>query len=120
MLTIRVEHFTDLAVVECQGRIIHSDSVFKLRDAVQSQDDARVIALDLSEVTAIGGGGLGMLVFLEHLARESGIQLKLFCPSEQVTDALAPYQGIANFEIADTQEVLGLLAQYDYPQRLAA
>ena len=69
MLTIRVEKFTDLAVVECQGRIMHSDSVFKLRDAVQSQEDARVIAVDLSEVEAIGGGGLGMLVFLEHWAQ---------------------------------------------------
>jgi anti-anti-sigma regulatory factor len=120
MLAIRVENFTDLAVVECRGRIIHSDSVFKLRDAVQSQDDARVIALDLSEVEAIGGGGLGMLVFLEHWARENAIQLKLFCPSEPVMDALAPYRGIANFEIANIHEMIGLLAQFDYPQSLAA
>ena len=120
MVAINVEKFTDLTVVECRGRITHSDSVFKLRDAVQSQDDARVIALDLSEVEAIGGGGLGMLVFLEHWARENGIQLKLFSPSEQVMDALAPYRAIANFEIANIREMIGLLTQYDYPQRLAA
>lgn len=120
MLAISVENFRDLAVVECRGRIIHSDSVFKLRDAVQSQDDARVIAVDLSEVEAIGGAGLGMLVFLEHWARGNGIQLKLFSPSEQVMEVLAPYRAIANFEIADIQEMIGLLAQYDHPQRLAA
>jgi anti-anti-sigma regulatory factor len=120
MLAICVENFTDLAVVECRGRIIHSDAVFKLRDTVQSQDDARVIAVDLSEVKAIGGGGLGMLVFLEHWARENGIQLKLFSPSEQVMEALGPYRSIANFEIANIQEMIGLLARYDYPQRLAA
>lgn len=120
MLAIRVEKFTDLAVVECKGRITHSESVFKLRDAVQSQDDARVIAVDLSEVEAMGGGGLGMLVFLERWARENRIQLKLFCPSQQVMEALAPYRSMANFEIANIQEMIGLLAQYDYPQNLAA
>jgi anti-anti-sigma regulatory factor len=120
MLAISVENFTDLAVVECRGRIIHSDAVLKLRDTVQLQDDARVIAVDLSEVQAIGGAGLGMLVFLEHWARENGIQLKLFSPSEQVMVALAPYRSIANFEIADIQEMIGLLARYDYPQPMAA
>jgi len=120
MLAIRVEHFTDLAVVECRGRIIRSDSVFKLRDTVQSQDDARVIALDLSEVQAIGGGGLGMLVFLERWAEENGIQLKLFSPSEPVMEALAPYRSLAHFEIANIQDMIGLLSQYDYPQRMAA
>lgn len=120
MLSIRVENFTDLAVVECQGRITHSDAVFKLRDAVQSQDDSRVIALDLSEVEAIGGGGLGMLVFLEHWARENGIRLKLFSPSDRVMEALAPYQSLAHFEIANIQDMIGLLVQYDYPQGYAA
>jgi len=120
MLTIRVEKFTELAVLECRGRIIRSDTVFQLRDAVQSQDDARVIAVDLSEVDAIGGGGLGMLVYLEHWARENNIHLKLFCPSDQVMEALAQYRSVANFEIANVQEMIGLLAQYDYPQGMAA
>ena len=88
MLTLRVEHFTDLAVVECKGRIVHSDDVFKFRDVVQSLDAAQVIALDLSEIEAIGGGGLGMLAVLEHWAREQGIGLKLFCPSESVVEGL--------------------------------
>jgi len=120
MLTIRVEKFTELTVVECRGRITHSEAVFKLRDVVQSQDDARVIAVDLSEVDAMGGGGLGMLVYLERWARENKIQLKLFCPSEQVMDALTHYRSVANFEIANIQEMIGLLAQYDYPQGMAA
>jgi len=120
MLTIRIEKFTDLAVVNCRGRITHSDSVFNLRDAVKSLEDARVIALDLSEVEAIGGAGLGMLAHLEQWARERKIQLKLFCPSKPVMDGLALYWPVAQFEIANIQEMIGLLAQYDYPQRVAA
>ncbi|MGH9642911.1 MAG: STAS domain-containing protein [Terriglobales bacterium] len=120
MLTIRVEKFTELTVVECLGRIIQSDSVFKLRDVVQLQDDARVIALDLSEVEAVGGDGIGMLVYLERWARENDIHLKLFCPSQPVMDALEQYRSATSFEIANIQEMIGLLARYDYPQQLAA
>ncbi|HTR24631.1 MAG TPA: STAS domain-containing protein [Terriglobales bacterium] len=120
MFSIRVERFHDLDVVECKGRLTLSDAMLKLRDSMQMEDDARVIAIDLSEVEAIGGGGLGMLVYLERWAHENQIQLKLFCPSERVMEALAPYRSMAKFEIANIQEMIGLLAEYDYPQSLAA
>jgi anti-anti-sigma regulatory factor len=120
MLAIRVERFHDLSVVECKGRITHSDAVFKLRDAVQLEDGAQVIAIDLSEVDAIGGGGLGMLVYLDHWARENDIQLKLFSPSDRVMQSLRQYRSVSNFEVASIQQMIGLLARYDYPQSLAA
>ena len=88
MLTIHVEKLNDLAVVECKGRIVRSDAVFKLRDAVRGQASGRVIALDLSEVEAIGGGGLGMLAFLAQWAGDHDIQFKLFSPSRAVVEGL--------------------------------
>ena len=63
MLSIRVENLNDLAIIECRGRIVRSESVFKLRDVVQEQTDARIIALDLSAVQAIGGGAWECLRF---------------------------------------------------------
>ena len=42
MLTICDEKMNDLAVVECKGRIVRSDAVFKLRDAVMAQAGARI------------------------------------------------------------------------------
>ena len=87
---------------------------------VQSQADAPVIALDLSEVNAISGGGLGMLAFLKHWAREHDIHLKLFCPSEAVLDGLAQNRSLPAFEIATFQEMMGLLAQSDTQYNLAA
>jgi anti-anti-sigma regulatory factor len=110
MLNIRVENFNDLVMVECKGRIFHSDAVFALRDAVQAQTRGRVIALDLSEVEAIGGGGLGMLVFLDHWAREHDIHLKLFSPSEPVLEGLARSRALSGFEIAGFHEMMELLA----------
>jgi anti-anti-sigma regulatory factor len=120
MLAIRAEHLGDLAVVECKGRIVHSDSVFKLRDVVQEQEGARTIALDLSEVQTIGGGGLGMLAFLERWARQHNIHLKLFCPSAPVLDGLAQNRSIANFEIASFHEMMDILAHSDRHYSLAA
>ena len=57
MLNLSVENIGDLAVVQCEGRIVQSEAAFKLREAVTSQGDARVVVLDLSEVHAVEGGG---------------------------------------------------------------
>jgi ABC-type transporter Mla MlaB component len=120
MLAIRAENLGDLAVVECRGRIIRSDSVFKLRDFVQAQAPVRTIALDLSDVDAIDGGGLGMLAFLERWARERNIRLKLFCPSRAVLEGLAHNRSIMNFEIASFHEMMKILAESDCHYAMAA
>jgi anti-anti-sigma factor len=120
MLAIHVEHLDDLAVVECKGRIVRSESVFKLRDVVQAHADARVIALDLSEVEAMGGGGLGMLVFLDQWARNHDIQFKLFSPSRSVMEGLVSNRSVLNFEIVTFHEMMSILAQSDGRYALAA
>jgi hypothetical protein len=51
----------DLAIVECEGRIVRSESAFKLRDIVTSQSDAHTVVIELSEVRAIEGGGLACI-----------------------------------------------------------
>jgi anti-anti-sigma regulatory factor len=120
MLAIHVENLSDLAVVECKGRIVRSESVFKLRDVVLAQAPSRIIALDLSEVEAIGGGGLGMLVFLDRWARDHDIQLKLFSPSSSVVDGLGRIRSILSFEISALHEMMGILAHADSQYSLAA
>ena len=120
MLTIHVENLNDLAVVECKGRIVTSDAVFKLRDVVRAQVNARIIALDLSEVKAIGGGGLGMLAFLERWARDNNIQFKLFSPSRAVLEGLVHNRLVLDFEIASFHEMMGILCHSDNTYSLAA
>jgi anti-anti-sigma regulatory factor len=120
MLAIYVENLGDLAVVECKGRIVRSESVFKLRDVVQGQADARIIAVDLSEVEAMGGGGLGMLTFLDRWAREHDIQFKLFSPSRSVMEGLVGNRSVLDFEIVTFHEMMGILAQSDQRYALAA
>ena len=79
MLDLHVERIGELAVVECEGRVVRSEAAFQLREAVTSLCNARIIVLDLSEVRAIEGGGLGMLLFLQRWAHDHDIQFKLSC-----------------------------------------
>ena len=120
MLAIHVENLNDLTVIDCKGRIVTSDAVFKLRDVVLAQAAACIIALDLSEVKAIGGGGLGMLAFLDRWARDRNIQFKLFSPSRPVVEGLVRNRSILNFEIASFHEMMGILSRSDNSYSLAA
>lgn len=120
MLAIHVENLSDLTVIECKGRMVRSEEVFKLRDVVLAQAAARIIALDLSEVKAIGGGGLGMLAFLERWAREHDIRLKLFSPSKPLLEGLVQNRSILNFEIASFHEMMSILAHSDSRYAIAA
>jgi len=119
MMEIRVENLDDLVLVGCRGRFVKSDSIFELRDVVMAQPGP-VVVLDLSEVDAMGGGGVGMLKFLEHWAREQKIHLKLFNPSKSVLEGLVLNRCILDFEITGFHEMMGLMAHADSRYCLAA
>ena len=108
MLSVHVDNVEDVAVVQCEGRIVHSDAAYTLRNAVTLQTDARAVVLDLSGVQALEGGGLGMLVFLRQWARERGIQLKLFNPSRFVRQRLERAGLSRIFEVASIGDVMAL------------
>lgn len=113
MLNIHIENIDEIAVIECEGRIVRSDAAFQLRQAINSQRNARIIVLDLSEVPAIEGGGLGMLVFLQRWAHDHNIRLKLFNPRQGVLDSLERVSSIPEFDIATLDEVMALLGRAD-------
>jgi len=119
MLKINIDNIGDLAVVECEGRIVQSDAAFKLREAVTSQRDVRTVVLELSEVHAIEGGGLGMLIFLQRWARDHGIGLKLFNPSKSVRKRLELVSSLSDFDIPTLDEMMALLGNADIRYALA-
>jgi len=109
MLSLHTQSVEDVSVVECTGRIVQSDSAFALRDAVMAQEDARIILLDLSGVSAIEGGGLGMLIFLRRWAYDHDIRFKLFNPTKPVSDRLEMANSLQGFEIVTPDEMLAIL-----------
>jgi anti-anti-sigma regulatory factor len=110
MLNVTVAKIGELAVVGCAGRIVQRESVSRLREAVTSQIDARIVVLELSEVQSIGGGALGMLASLQRWAREHNIRFLLFHPSKSVQSKLKRARSIAEFYIASLEEMRALLA----------
>jgi anti-anti-sigma regulatory factor len=120
MLNVTVAKIGELAVVGCEGRIVQRESAHKVREAVISQTDAQIIVLELSEVRAIGGGGLGMLAFLQRWAREHNIRFLLFHPSKAVESRLKRATSIAEFYIASLEEMRALLAYANSRYALAA
>jgi anti-anti-sigma regulatory factor len=98
MPSVHIENAGEMAIIECAGRFVRNEAAFKLRDAVTSRTDARVVVLDLTEMHAIGGGGLGMLVLLQRWAQDHDIRFKLFNPSGPVLDKLKH----VDFEICDS------------------
>jgi anti-anti-sigma factor len=115
MFHLQVERIGDVAVVQCEGRMMHSDSVFELRDAVMAQRDVTTVLLDLSELESIGGGGVGMLVFLQSWTHAHEMELKLFDPSTAVRQKLHMTRSAAELKVASMDEVLDLL-NWDGPR----
>ena len=69
--------------------------------------------LDLSEVSALESGGLGMLIFLERWAHDHQIQFKLFNPRKSVRDRLELVRSIRAFDIIPLDLMMALLANAD-------
>jgi anti-anti-sigma regulatory factor len=120
MLQTHIENIGEMAVIECEGRIVRSEDAFRLRDAVNLQSDSRIIVLDLSEVSSIEGGGLGMLVFLQRWACDHDVRLKLFNPRSSVRNRLEHASSIREFEIASLDEMMALIARNDTHYERAA
>ena len=120
MLKLNIDNIGDLAIVECEGRIVQSEAAFKLRDAVTSQCQASTVVVELSEVHALEGGGLGMLTFLQRWARDHGIRFKLFNPSTAVRKQLKMVSALAEFEIPTLDEMMALLGQADIQYAMVA
>ena len=110
MLSVHMEEIGGMTVIECEGRIVQDEAAFKLRSAVTSQIEARIIVLDLSLVSDIAAGGLGMLVFLQRWAHDHDIRLKLFNPREFVRNRLEHASSMLDFDVATTDEMIALLA----------
>src|SRR6202166_2922104 len=100
MPSLHIDNVGEMAIIECAGRFVRTETAFELRDAVTSQTNARVVVLDLTEMHAIGGGGLGTLLLLQRWAQDHDIRFKLFNPSGPVLDKLKH----VDFEIATLQQ----------------
>lgn len=119
MLSVGIESIGDIVVFSCKGNIVRSETAAKLREAVTSQANARIIVIDLTEVDAIEAEGLDMLSALQRWAFDRNIQFKLFDPSSSVKSRLEHYES-TQFDIARFTEMIAILADAESHIRKAA
>ena len=112
-LHIKIERTTDVAVLECGGRLVRGEALHFLKDAVTSLSRLRVVVLDLSEVETLDGGGLGMLVFLHKWTRAAGMQLKLVNPSSLVLEMLMRTRLTSVLHVSSIDDVVEIFCNAD-------
>jgi len=98
-LKIEVKDVEGVAVLSCHGNVIFGDESAalrqKLRDVLGSK---RKVVLDLSGVSYIDSGGLGMLVGAYSSARAAGSDIKLAGLGQRVRDLLQVTKLVTVFE----------------------
>jgi len=120
MLTLDVEKAGDVAVVRCTGRLVRGTEISTLRNAVVSENNTRIVVLDLSEVETLDAGGLNALVSLQLWSKNHGVQLKLVNPSRFVREMLMRMRLDQVFEISSLHDALWVLTRAPRPESKCA
>src|SRR4051794_24255527 len=108
MLNVRVEHIGELAVIDCEGRILQSKSATKLCEVVTSQTDARIVVLELSALPAMRGGGSGTFVTLQRGSTEHHIRFPPVNPSKSVRNRINQPRAVSEFYIPPLEKMRSL------------
>jgi anti-anti-sigma factor len=102
MLGVMSENRGNTAILRCSGRIVAGLEAWTLYNTVISQQNKRVVVLDLTRVSRIDAGGLGVLVSLRRWARVAGVKLRVI-PSKAVEELLDLAGLRPLFEIRSTE-----------------
>jgi len=99
--------------VRCVGRIVRGAEVCTLNNAVFSENDIRIVVIDLSDVETLDAGGLTALLSLQQWARNRSVQLKLVNPSHFVNKMLTRTGLNRVFDISNFEHALFVLSPPD-------
>lgn len=116
MLKVHAKKLGTVAILCLQGRIVRGETA-ALRNAVQAQSSVGTVILDLTRVTAIDAGGLGVMLQLREQAQEKGIDLKLMNVTKLVNRQLEITRLNSVFQVTSGAEVLSTVSR-DRPASL--
>jgi len=94
-----------VVILTCRGRIMIGEDANALRDTLkQVCSSARKVVLNLSEVTYIDSGSLGIMLGVYNSARAEGIEIKLAALGQRLQDVLQTTRLTTVFEVYGTEE----------------
>jgi anti-sigma B factor antagonist len=93
-----------VTIVSGQGRIVFGEESTELRDVLKKLlTTTKQIVLNLSGVSYIDSGGLGMLVGAYSSARSAGADIKLAGLGQRLRDVLQITKLVTVFEVYDNE-----------------
>jgi anti-sigma B factor antagonist len=88
VLTFEIERDGDTAIVKCHGRLVAGTTEELYQEVKQLLSQAKVVVVDLAELTYVDSSGLGTLVRLHASARREGCEFKLLHLGKQLRNLL--------------------------------
>jgi anti-anti-sigma factor len=108
MLKVQSRNLGNVAFLCIQGQIVRAETDV-LRDAVRSQSDARshvsTVVLDLTRVSIVDAGGLGVMLELREQVQAKGIGFKLMNVSKLIGEVLEVTRLNSVFEVTSGVEL---------------
>jgi anti-sigma B factor antagonist len=101
VLSFEIEHDGETAVVKCHGRLVTGATEELYQEVKQLLPQARVVVVDLAELTYVDSAGLGTLVRLHASARKLGCEFKLLHLGKQLRNVLKLTNLLAVFAQAE-------------------
>ena len=88
ILTFAIERDGNTAVVKCHGRLVAGTTEELYQEVKHLLPEAKVVVVDLAELTYVDSTGLGVLVRLHTSARKLGCEFRLLHLGKQLRNVL--------------------------------
>ncbi len=109
MLKVHAKNIGTVAILCLQGQIVTGEAA-ALRNAVHSQSRISALILDLTRVSTIDAGGLGVMLELREQTQAKGIDFKLMNVTKLVSWVLEITRLNTVFEVTSEAEVLSAVS----------
>lgn len=117
MLNIRQRQLGDAAILRCCGTLTAGNDT-ELRNAVRQNFCARLIVVDLENVTSLDAAGIGALVEARQHTMGAGCTLKLINVPPQIAYLLQLTGLSSAFEICSVADMIELMCRSRHQYRI--
>lgn len=114
MLNFTIHKLGDTALFRCTGRFVAGETealTEALQEAIRRHWRARIVVLDLAEITGVDAAGVGALISVRECALRSGIAFKLMNLRPRVEEVLELTNVRNAFEVCCVADMFELLCR---------